>query len=311
MKVVISARNFVFDGCGAVDILKENGFEIVDITDKEIKSEENYLCEIIDADAVINAFEPMSRELLEKCEKLKLISVRGVGYDYIDSKACSELGIAITRTVGTVGESVSELTMGYILRFAREIEAHNANMQNGKWERIMTEGAFGKMLGIIGFGEIGQALAKKADAFGMRVIYNCITPKNDQRFEYCTLDRLLKESDYVVLALPLTKETQKLIDENALSKMKNSAVLINVARAGIVDNDALKRAVLNGEIRGAAVDVYESEPCCNSILRGVKNVILTPHIAPFTRNNFISMNTLAAENVINYFGGTLNEKYLA
>ncbi len=304
MKVVISARNFIFDGCGAVDLLRENGFEA------ELAGDGDYYEAIKDADAVINAFEPMDGALLKKCDKLKLISVRGVGYDYIDAAACADLGIAISRTVGTVGDAVSELAMAYMLHFAREVAAQNENMQSGRWSRLMTEGLSGKTLGIIGFGEIGQALAKRADAFNMNILYNCKTPKNSGGYSFAPLDELYARSDYIVLALPLTGDTRGMIDGNALSKMKNTAVLINVARAGITDEKALKEAVESGKIRGAAVDVYESEPCTDSPLRGVKNIVLTPHTAPFTRKNFIDMNTLAAENIINFFSGTIDKKYL-
>ena len=144
----------------------------------------------------------------------------------------------------------------------------------------------------------------------MNIRYYCKTPKPEFDYAFAPLDELLAHSDYVVLALPLTEETRGMMDETALAKMKRSAVLINVARAGIADNAALKAAVENGVIKGAAVDVFETEPCTDSILRGVKNIILTPHTAPFTRNNFIEMNTLAAENIINFFNGTIDKKYL-
>ena len=310
MKVVISARNFVFDGCGAVHLLQEHGFEVINVTDGNIQCEDDYLNAIRDADAVINAFEPMSRSLLAACPKLKLISVRGVGYDYIDAAACKEHGIAIARTVGTVGNAVSEQVMAYILSFARQIHAQNAAMQAGVWDRIMTEGADKMTLGILGFGEIGQSLAKKAEAFGMRILYHCKTPKQIPPYAYVPFETLLRESDYLVLALPLTEETKGMIDKNALQKMKRSAVLINVARAGIADNAALREAVDNNTIAGAAVDVFETEPCTDSVLKGTENILLTPHTAPFTKNNFIEMNLLAAQNVIDYFNGDIDKKYL-
>ncbi len=309
VKVAISARNYVFDGCKAVELLKNNGFEVVDLSNKNFKSGAEYFEAIKDAEALINAFEPMSAELLKKCNKLRVISVRGVGYDYIDASACKELGIAITRTVGTVGEAVSEQVIAYIMHFAREVNKLNSFMQMGDWNRIMTEGAYGKTIGIIGFGEIGSAVAKKADALGMKVIYNCKNEKN-LPYDFVDIKTLLKMSDYVVLALPLTDETNNLIDEKAFSLMKKNAVLINVARAGIVDTLALKNAVEKGIIKGAAVDVFENEPCINSPLRNTENIILTPHTAPFTRKNFIDMNTLAAENIIHFFDETIDKKYL-
>lgn len=310
MKVVISARNFVFDGCGAVEYLENNGFETVDITGRNLSDEAEYYEAIKDADAIINGFEAISPEMLSKCNKLRLISVRGVGYDYIDVETCRKNNIAIARAVGTVGEAVSELAMAYILHFAREVSRQNESMQSGKWERIMTEGLGKKTLGIIGFGEIGQALAKKADAFGMNVLYYCKTPKVHSKHTFTTLETLYRESDYIVLALPLCDETRNMINEAAFLKMKENAVLINVARAGIVDTFALCNAVKSKRIRGAAVDVYESEPCTNSPLAGIDNILLTPHTAPYTKKNFIDMNMLAAENVVRFFEGSIDEKYL-
>ena len=310
MKVVITARNFAFDGCDATALLRENGFETYDFSDREARDGAAYLQALHEADAVINGFEPMDAALLSQCKNLRLISVRGVGYDYLDLSVCAAQHIAITRTVGCVGDAVAEQAMAYILYYARQVHTLNAFMQLGEWNRIMTDGAAGKTLGIVGFGEIGQALAGRADAFGMRVLYYCRTEKTDLPYTFATLDTVLKESDCVVLALPLTAETRYLMDADALAKMKRDAVLINVARAGIVDNEALRNAVKSGRLRGAAVDVFEREPCTDSVLKGVEGIILTPHTAPFTKSNFIKMNDRAARNVIEYFGGTIDKKYL-
>jgi len=310
MKVVITARNFAFEGCTATALLQENGFAVYDFSDREARNGAAYLQALREADAVINGFEPMDAALLSQCERLRLISVRGVGYDYLDLSACAAQHIAIARTVGCVGDAVAEQAMAYILYFARQVHTLNAFMQQGEWNRIMTEGAAGKTLGIIGFGEIGRALAKRAAAFGMRVLYHCRTPKTELPYTFAPLDTVLAESDYVALALPLTDETRHLLDAAALAKMKPGAVLINVARAGIVDSEALREAVESGRLRGAAVDVFESEPCTDSVLKGVEGIILTPHTAPFTKSNFIRMNDRAARNVIDFFRGEIDKKYL-
>ena len=308
MKVVISARNFCFDGCGADELLSQNGFEVINLSDMKI-SDEEYEIILSEADIIINGFEKMSAPLIRKCKNLKLISIRGVGYDYIDIDECQKQKIALTRTVGCVGEAVSEQVIAYIMHFAREVQNLNANMQKGEWQRIMTDGAFGKTVGIIGFGEIGSSVARKAAALGMRVAYTCKSGEKQTPYEFKSLDELLRISDYVILALPLNSQTENMIDEKAFSLMKENAVLINVARSKIVDNQALKNAAKSGKIKGAAVDVFESEPCTNSILKGAQNIILTPHTAPFTKSNFINMNTRASLNVIEFFSGALEEKY--
>ncbi len=309
MKVVITARNFNIDP-SAKALLVQNGFTVQDESDRVFATQEAYFEAIDGADAVINAIEPMGADLLQKCEKLKLIAVRGVGYDYIDSAVCRTKGIAIARTVGAVEAAVAEQAVAYILHFARRIDEQNASMQRGEWHRMMQTGADGMTLGILGFGGIGKAIAVRATALGMTVRYYCRHPQDACGATYAPLDKLLQCSDYLVLALPLTEETRGMIGKHELAQMKNGAVLINVARAAIVDTNALCDALKSGEIGGAAVDVFETEPCADSPLLGLPNCILTPHTAPFTKNNFIRMNRLAAENVINFFGGTIDAKYL-
>lgn len=309
MKVVITARNFNIDP-SAKALLVQHGFTVQDESDRVFPTQEAYFEAIDGADAVINAIEPMGAALLKKCDTLKLIAVRGVGYDYIDEAVCREKGIAIARTVGAVEAAVAEQAVAYILHFARHIADQNASMQRGEWNRMMQQGADGMTLGIIGFGGIGKALAVRAKALGMNVRYYCRHPQDACGAVYAPLHELLSVSDYVVLALPLTADTRGFIGKDELALMKKNAILINVARAAIVDTQALKETLLDGGIAGAAVDVYETEPCTDSPLLGLKNCILTPHTAPFTQNNFIRMNRLAAENVIHFFNGTIEEQYL-
>lgn len=297
------------DGGKQLRRLQQHGFEVADFSEQVFTDEDAYFEALRGADAVINAIEPMGRAGILQSD-LKLISVRGVGYDYIDAAACREKGVAISRTVGTVEGAVAEQAMAYLMHFARRIDLQSAVMHSGRWERYMAGGLSGMTLGIIGFGGIGQALAARALPFGMNICYYCRTPKKTDKAQYLPLDELLRVSDYVVLALPLTQETRRMIGDKELALMKSSAVLINVARAGIVDTEALRCAVSEGHIGGCAVDVYEKEPCTDSILIGLKNTVLTPHTAPFTKNNFIAMNRLATDNILHFFDGTIDRKYL-
>ena len=305
MKIVITARNFNVEGCRAKEMLIEKGYDVVDLSEEVFDNEADYLNAVKDADAVINAVEPMGEETLKGCESLKLISVRGIGYDHVDAAACKKYGIDITRTVGAVEAAVAEQVMAYVMYFARRIDLQNNKMQQGRWERIMMGGARHMTLGIIGFGGIGRELAKRAEAFDMNVIYYCRTPKTDTNAQFVPLDELAKRSDYIALCLPLTEETRGFCGEELISKMKNGAVLINVARGAVADNNAIKAAVEEGRLAGAAIDVFEYEPCTDSVLKGVENVVLTPHTSPYTQDNFITMNELTAQNVIDYFDGCI------
>ena len=309
MKVVITARNFDVDGGEQIKRLKAHGFEVVDYSDRMFDNEDDYFEALRGADAVINAIEPMSRKGLLDSD-LKLISVRGVGYDYIDSDACREKGIAISRTVGAVEGAVAEQVMAYLLYFARRIDFQNSSMQGGKWERLMSSGLSGMTLGIIGLGGIGIEIAKRALPFGMKIVYFSRTKKDFAGVDYLELDELLSVSDYVALSLPLTPQSEGMIGDRQLSLMKKSAVLINVSRAKIVDVYALKEALEKGELGGCAIDVFEKEPCTDSPLIGLENAVLTPHTSPYTKNNFIAMNKLATDNIIRFFDKTIDEKYL-
>ena len=310
MKVVITARNFNIEGCRAKEMLEDNGFEVVDYSAVIYNNEADYLEAVKDADAIINAVEPMSEATLKECRKLRLISERGIGIDHLDEAACKRHNIDISRTVGAVEAAVAEMAMAYILYFARRIDLQNDIMQSGKWERIMMSGARNMTLGIIGFGGIGRELAKRAEAFDMKVLYYCRTPKKDTSATFAELDELVKKSDYIVLCIPLTEETRGFFGKELISKMKSSAVLINVARGAVADNEAIREAIINRKIAGAAIDVFEFEPCTDSILKGFDNVVLTPHTSPYTKDNFITMNEFAAKNVIDYFSGSINPKNL-
>ena len=247
---------------------------------------------------------------IEESKNLKIVSRRGIGYDSIDIDFCKKNGIAVARALGTVEGSVAESVMAYILYFARRIDLQSESMNKGEWKRIMTPGAKSHTLGLIGFGGIGKEIAKRAVPFGMEVLYYCRHPKDEFGAHYAELDELLAKSDYVSINVPLNESTVNMIDKKIFSKMKDGAVLINTARSKIVDTNALVDALKSGKLSGAAVDVFDNEPCMDSPLIGLPNVVLTPHTAPFTIENFREMNNRAAKSVIEFFNGTLDSRYL-
>ena len=314
MKIAVTARNFTTPGQDApLKMLLDAGHEVLDLSDKDMGGG-TPVSEIIeaakDADIIIAGLEPMNREVLDGCPNVKMISRRGIGYDSVDLEVCREKGITVARTVGAVEGSVAEHVMAYILYFARRIDLQNASMHRGEWNRAMTGGAKTRRLGLVGFGGIGKEIAKRALPFGMDIVYNCRHPEPQWEQEYgakyLPLDELLETSDYVSVNVPLTDSTRGMFGKEQFEMMKEGSVFINIARSPIADVCALKDALTSGHLGGAAVDVFDSEPCTDSPLVGVENAVLTPHTAPYTSENFISLNLMAARNVLDFINGSLD-----
>lgn len=314
MKIISTARNFNIDDCHAIEILQNTGNEFIDYGDYPFKSDEERLEMIKDADIVITAVEEMQADFLAQCPNLKAVAVRGIGYDNVDADYCKKHNIAILRAVGTVESSVAEQVLAYIMYFGRRIDLQNSYMQNGQWHRIMMQGAKTKVLGLVGFGGIGKEIAKRAVACGMKVLYYCRNPKDEWNDEYNAqykpLDELLAQSDYVSINVPLTDSTRGMVSDDFISKMKKGSILINIARGAVADNNAIKNAIESGQLGGAAIDVYEVEPCTDCVLKGVENVVLTPHTSPYTQETFITMNERTAQNVVDFLCDKIDDKYI-
>lgn len=317
MKVVITARDFVKPDVDGSHILSEAGYEVIEYCDGNygINTDNETMAKLIaDADAAIIGLEPINENVLRHCPNLKLISRRGIGYDSLNLDDLKKYGVSAVRTTGVVESAVAEHVMAYIMYFARHIERQNSSMHRGEWKRIMTYGAKGRTLGLIGFGGIGKEIAKRADGFGMKVLYNCRHPHKEWEKEYnvsyADIMDLAEHSDYISINVPLTKDTENLINKDMILRMKKEAILINTARSRIVDIDALACALQNGRIRGACIDVFDKEPCFDSVFVGIDNAVLTPHTASFTVENFKSMNECAADNVVKFFDKTIEDRYI-
>lgn len=250
----------------------------------------------------------IDREMIDAGKKLKLISNYGVGYNNIDIKYAREKGIAVTNTPQAVNNPTAELTMALLLSAARRVAECNLRVrteQEKMWGtmRNLGFGLEGKTLGIIGMGNIGKNVARKAEAFGMHIIYynNRTEVPGYRRVE---LDTLLVESDFITLHTPLTPQTHHLIGARELCLMKPSAILINTARGAVVDEAALANALKNQLIAGAALDVFEDEPHITETLYGLNQVVLTPHIGTGTIDARIAMAKEALDNIRNFLKGT-------
>ena len=252
----------------------------------------------------------VDEELLEKCPSLKIVANMAVGYDNIDVEACTRRGVLVTNTPGVLTESTADLAFGLILATARRIPEARDMLLQGRWRTwspmfLTGQDVHGATLGIIGFGRIGQAVARRAAGFGMSVLYYSRHryPELEEELgvQHRPLDDLLRESDIVSLHLPLSEDTRGFIGERELGLMKPSAILINTSRGPVVDELALYRALRDRRIWAAGLDVFEREPLPeDSPLRSLDNVVLLPHIGSASIQTRTAMAVLAAENVREY-----------
>lgn len=257
---------------------------------------------------IFHSHSPVDREIIDAGKRLRLISNYGVGYNNIDTAYAREKGIAVTNTPRSVCNPTAELAMALMLALARRVAECDRRIRTEKeslWGTMKNLGASleNKTLGIVGMGNIGKNVARKAEAFGMRVIYyNRRTEVSGYR--RVPLDTLLQEADFVSLHTPLTTETRHLIGARELSLMKPTAMLINTARGAVIDETALADALRQKRIAGAALDVFENEPHVTELLYRLDNVVLTPHIGTGTIDTRITMAEEALANIRNFFQGT-------
>lgn len=259
-----------------------------------------------DADIIVEANLPLSKEVIENCHNLKMISVAFTGIDHIDVNTCREKGIMICNSTGYSTVAVADLVFGMILKLYRHIDTCDKLTRQGLTkEGLNFYELEGKTIGIVGIGEIGKRVAKIANAFGMKVLGYRRHFETIEGVENVDLETLLKRSDIVSLHTPLTKETTHLISYKELELMKSSAILINTARGKVVDSEALQDALVNHKIAGAGIDVFENEPpiASNHPLLNAPNVILCPHIGFATNEALVKRAIIVFENIKKYSEG--------
>ncbi len=276
--------------------------------DKSI-DREVLLNEVKDADGIICLLsDKIDREVIESAKNLKVISVYAAGYDNIDVEFATKKGIAVTNVPGVLTETTADLAFGIMMAAARRIvegvEVEKEGSWNG-WSPTLLLGmdVYGKTIGIIGMGRIGKAVAKRAKGFDMEILYYSRKRKEDVEetlgARFVSLEELLKLSDFVVITASLNESTQRMIGEKELKTMKKSAILVNVGRGKIVDTDALYKALKDGWIWAAALDVTDPEPLPKDHpLLSLKNVVITPHIGSATYETREKMAEVAVENLL-------------
>ncbi len=263
-------------------------------------------------DAVLAGMEPFDREVLEN-SSLRVIARMGVGYDAIDVATATEQGVVVTITPGTNEPSVAEHTLALLFGVMRGLPERAREVRGGHWLRQTLPRLAGKTLGIVGLGRIGKALVPRARALGLELIaYDPhVDPvlADELRVRLCNFDSLLTESDIVSIHCPLTPDTRNLFDAEALAAMKVGAVLINTARGGIVDEEALADALRRDHLLGAGFDVFEQEPLpLESPLLQLDNIVLTPHVGGLDEQSQVDMSRLAAECIAELYQGRWPEE---
>lgn len=253
---------------------------------------------------VVRSRTKVRQPLIDACPNLKVIVRGGVGLDTIDAEYARSKGITVMNTPLASSASVAELTVGYMFALARSLYRATASMKSEKWEKKAFEGdeIGGKTLGLIGIGNIGREVARRANALGMTVLAYDPYVKSAEGVKLVSLDELLKAADYISLHLPKTKESAGMLGAEAFAKMKSGVRIINCARGGIIDEKALHDALVEGRVAGAALDVYTEEPPSDWSLISLPNVIASPHIGAATKEAQGRVGAEVAAKLIDFAG---------
>ena len=269
---------------------------------------------VSESDAVISYLsDRIDRDIIDQGTKLKIIANYGAGFNNIDVTYASKMGIWVTNTPNVLHETTADLTWAMILGAARRIIPADRYTREGKFKgwgaKIFLGGdVYEKTLGVIGLGEIGRSVARRAMGFNMRVLYyqrNCLPKEEEKKFnvEFAPLDKLLRESDFVTLHVPLTEETEYMIGNDEFVLMKKTAYLIHTARGKVIDDYALVAALREGRLAGAALDVYEDEPELIEGMAELDNLLLLPHIGSASFETRDRMALLVVDNVLDVLAG--------
>lgn len=301
-RVLVATRSFGSTSPKPWDVLTEAGVEVTK-ADMNIEMTEARLMELLsDVDGAIIGVVPMTAGVLQSAPRLKVVSMHGVGVDHVDLAAAAKLGIVIANCPGTNDQAVADLTLGLMITIARNIPQVDRQLRQGGWGRHSGNELWNKTLGLIGMGRIGRGVAKRALGFDMQVLVYDPYIRQEQidlpGVRLTSLEEVIKEADFLSLHAVLNDETRKLMNFDRFQMMKRSAYLVNTARGGLIDEQALHQALTTGLIAGAALDVYVDEPPVGSPLLELENVVLTPHIGAHTKEAIERMGVIAAKNVI-------------
>lgn len=309
MKIVLLEEKTVTQG----DISLDCFYSLGDVTGYPLTPQDKVAERVGDAEAVIINKTVFTRELMEKCPKLRYIGLCATGYNNVDIAAANDLGITVCNVPAYSTSAVAQQAFSYVLYFASRTADYNADVHNGGWVRSDTFSYFtiptyeldGLTMGIIGYGSIGKAVAKIARAFGMKVIAATRTPQTDSETEFVSIDEVFSRADFISVHCPLTDKTKDLVNSERLALCKQNAIVINTARGPIVNEHDLAEALNSGVIAGAGVDVVSVEPMqADNPLLTAKNCVITPHVAWAPVQTRTRLLKIASDNLKKFIDGT-------
>ncbi|EKF48800.1 D-3-phosphoglycerate dehydrogenase [Thermosipho africanus H17ap60334] len=285
----------------AMERLMNSGYNVT----SEHLEKEDLIKEIPNIDVlVVRSATKVTADIIEAGKNLKIIARAGTGLDNVDVEKAKEKGIKVINTPGANGISVAELAIGLMISCARHIAKGTMDLKNGEWTKKQLKGheLYKRTVGIIGFGNIGREVAKRLLAFDMRVLaYDPFVKETDMNVEIVDLDTIFKESDFITIHVPLTNETKHLVSKDAFEKMKDGVILINAARGGVVDEEALYNALISGKVYAAGLDVFEVEPPTDELrkkLLELPNVVATPHIGASTVEAQLRVGQIIVDKIL-------------
>lgn len=309
MKIILTDAQTVLDSLVNADILKQFG----DVTEFGLLKYDEVAQNIADADMVVCNKTLLDENTLRLAKNLKYIGLFATGYNNIDIDYCKAHNITVCNAGSYSTNAVAQHTFALILEHFGNVSNYNKYVHDGLWKRSKTFSPFvyplnelaGKTIGIVGFGSIGRAVAKIANAFEMNVVAFNRSTKQAENVEFLPLDELLEKSDIVTVHCPLNDQSENMFDKTAFKKMKNSALFVNTARGGVMVEDDLYLALQSGEIAGAAIDTLRVEPMEEDcILMNAQNCIMTPHIAWAPVETRVRLMNIVADNIRNFINGT-------
>lgn len=299
-KILITSRSFGKIDHTPYDILTQAGYAITNIGSSFDQAQFEEM--VPEFDALIIGAHPFPESVMERCGKLKIICKHGVGLDNIHLEKAKELGIIVCNTPGTNSNAVADLAFGLMLSVARNIQSSSRNVLKGVKASVIGVDVYKKTLGLLGFGAIAKCIARRAKGFDMQVLaYDPYVKEVPEEFRdfvtLCSLDQVLRDCDILSVHMPLTEETYHMVGKDQLAAMKQGSIVINTARGGIVDEEALYEALVSGHILAAGLDVVEKEPVtAEHPLLTLDNVVITPHVGMYSKEAVNAVGLLCAEN---------------
>ena len=297
--ILITTSSFAKSDCSLLETFVEQELQII-LNPYARKLTKSEVCELIEQHqpvGMIAGVEPLTRKVLEKAKKLKVISRAGIGMDSVALQAAKDLGIVVTNTPDAPTIPVAELTLGMIISLLRRIHISDASIRHGEWIRPMGNLLHGKTVGLIGCGRIGSYLAGLLSSFGCKILGCDPFVNKSDNFSLIGLEKILSDADIISLHIPYSQENHHFINAERIQNMKKGSLLINAARGGLIDEDALYNALSSGYLGGAAMDCFEEEPYAGK-LKDLDSVLLTAHIGSYAQEGRILMERQAVENLL-------------